>query len=110
MLNKYLEKYKVFRSTSGEYVKGTWQPGAVNEIEIDALVRPKSTYELKREFEGRSIRAAIKIFSKVPFEFGKKSAGPDFIEYNGDKFEIVSSWNESKIIPHVVSVGVLFVE
>lgn len=109
-MRRFKKSLKIKRTAAGSYVNGEWVNGQVTDVFMKAIVQPMGIDRLLNEDEGRRLKGAIKIYSDEPLVVGKGEQVADYVEYNGDYYEVVASQTYKEIKSHTKSEAVLFAD
>jgi hypothetical protein len=97
--------YKVKRNGPGQYVKGRYVPGKLEELEIEGSLQPTNARELKLPEEGNRLKQFFKFYSDDPILVGSMAtlAKPDRVFIDGDEFRAMSllTWKGTNLDYHV---------
>lgn len=103
----------VLRATEGEWVKGKWVTGAVQEVVIDANIQPLRGSELAALPESDRTKETIKVYSvetlKTLEEVSQEEA--DIVVWEGKKFRAIKAMTyKMGVLDHTKTICVRFPE
>lgn len=103
----------VLRATEGEWVKGKWVPGTVQEVIVEANVQPLKGSELTALPESDRTKESIKVYSvetlKTLEEVSQEEA--DVIVWEGKKFRAIKAMTyKMGVLDHTKTICVRFPE
>lgn len=87
----FTDTYTVTRRSPSAYVAGRLQASTTSTFTISACVQPIAGIDLQRLPEGMRVEEGRSVWSAATLLTKGPAQDPDFIEIDGDTYEVVSS-------------------
>jgi predicted nucleic acid-binding protein len=96
------KKYTINELSSGEYVDGWWEEGAMFSMEIEADIQPLTGRELESLDVGRRGVGKIRIYTDKDLQIADAAINDngDIVIYDEKKYEIISKEPRKGIMNH----------
>lgn len=85
-------EYVVEKYGPGSYIKGIWQPGAIQTVKVRGSMQPLSAREMKLPMEGSRLKQAYKFYTDTQLTtIGTSNLkDADHIKINGESYRAMS--------------------
>jgi len=108
LIDRFLTgQYTVTRTRKGTYIKGFYQAGLQETIQVRGSLQPTNGRELKLPEEGNRLKQYYKFFTDAPIVVinTRTLADSDRIEINGESYRAMSSLRWQNVdLEHYVTI------